>query len=85
MHELTADQQRVAVSLVMERDHVVEMANQAAAEINRALGAAAAAFAAQAGLEGEWEFGQQGPGGAIGLELKGGDAIDNDVEGEPTT
>jgi len=73
MHELTEAQQRVVVSLVRERDGVVAIANQQVSEINRALEATAFAFASQAGLEGEWRFDQETPGGTIGLSEKGGD------------
>jgi len=73
MHELTEAQQRVAVSLIRERDGIVAIANTQVSEINKALEATAYAFASQAGLGGEWIFDQETPGGTIGLSEKGGD------------
>ena len=67
MVELNEAQQRVVVSLIRERDGIVAMANKQVAEINMALEATAVAFAAVAGLEGEWAFGQEQQGGPIGL------------------
>jgi len=67
MAELTDAQQRVVVSLIRERNVVVEIADKQVAEINKALGATALAFAAVAGLEGDWAFAQETPGGPIGL------------------
>jgi len=77
MHELTEAQQRVVVSLIRERDGIVAMANKQIAEINTAIDAATSAFATEAGLVGEWEVGQEQPGGPIGLEPKGGEPADN--------
>ena len=81
MHELTEAQQRVAVSLIRERDGIVAMANRQVAEINKALEATAYAFASQAGLDGEWRFDQETPGGTIGLSEKGGDPGADSGEG----
>ena len=72
MHELTEAQQRVAVSLLRERDVIMAIANTQVSEINTALQAAAFAFASQAGLDGDWAFAQEEPGGTIGLSEKGG-------------
>lgn len=72
MHELTEAQQRVVVSLIRERDGIVAVANRQVSEINKALEATALAFASQAGLEGEWKFDQETPGGTLGLSEKGG-------------
>ena len=67
MYELNEAQQRVVVSLIRERDGIVAMASKQVEEINMALGVVAAAFAAVAGLDGEWAFAQEIPGGPIGL------------------
>jgi len=73
MAELTDAQQRVVVSLIRERNVVVEIADKQVAEINKALQAAASAFAAVAGLDGDWAFAQEIPGGPIGLNEKKAD------------
>jgi|GEM_PF-4844732 len=73
MFELTDAQQRVAVSLIRERDEIVALANKQISEINKALESAAYAFASQAGLDGDWAFAQEAPGGPIGLREKGGE------------
>ncbi len=83
MHELTKAQQRVAVSLIRERDGIVAIANKQVVEINKALEATALAFASQAGLKGEWKFAQDTPGGTIGLREKGG-APEADGEDDKT-
>ena len=67
IHEMTEAQQRVVVSLIRERDGIVAIANKQVAEINAALDATAVAFAAVAGLEGDWAFAQEQQGGPIGL------------------
>ena len=64
-HNLSAARQRAVIAIATQKQHIVNEANKAIAELDESLADFAATYARGAGLDGEWTFANDDAGAVV--------------------